>query len=489
MRTKYFLLILLFLNVTSGAFAQYDSIVKQMQKDFNAFKKGIEQEHRQFKTRNDSIFSAFLKGSWESFNVLFNPKPVEKPKPVVPPNIPNLQNLQILPEKNLPIDSSKSENNNIPEKIDKKPEKYDPAPEIERSGLVPVTFDFYGTPESISLPSTLPVIKEINANGLSSYFDETIGSVLVEQVVKQLTAIKREKKLNDWGFIQLVKKTTESISSSITEATLLSWIVLLKSGLNAKIGYYENQVFLMVPALEKIYVSWYLSINNTPYYIVSDGKDKMPSLTVHRADYPGNLPVSLFLKQIPELGNNIIHKKFTFRGNEFEIEVNQNLMDFYKNYPQCDLSIFFATPLSDQVTGSLDIFLLPLMKEMSASQKVAVLLEFTQKTFAYQSDREQFGREKFFFPDELFYYPFSDCEDRSILFTRLVKHFTGFSCIGLDFPKHVNTAVAMGDDVTGEFVKFHNRKYHICDPTYINAPVGYLPKEFSTITPEVINFE
>ena len=490
MKTKYIPVVLFLTLLPAIVSAQYDSIVNRMQKEFDTFKKGIEQEHQQFKSKNDSIFSSFLEGSWESFNMLYNPKPEEKPKPVIQPVVPDLKVKHIIPERVVPIDSSDIKNNVAPESIHTDPEKNNLPSETESSGVA-VEVEFFGSTTALSLPTTLPVIKELSGSAISNYFNEVSSSLLVGQLVKQLANIKIERKLNDWGYLQMVKKTSGSITATDRDADLLSWILLLKSGINAKIGYTDNQVFLMVPALEEIYKFWFLSINDRKYYIVTEGgtKDKVPSLNVHKANYPGSLPISLELLQIPLLGTNIIHKRFAFRGNQFDILINQNLMDFYSTYPQSSLNIFFATPLSKEATGSLDLFLQPLMKDMPVSQKVALLLEFTQKTFAYKNDREQFGHEKFFFPDELFYYPYSDCEDRSILFTRLVKHFTGLSCIALNFPKHVNAAVAMGDNTTGDFIQYENRRYVICDPTYINAPVGYLPKEYSNIKPEVINFE
>ena len=68
------LFILLILWPALG-FAQQDTIAKSFQKDFNAFKDGIQTEHQQFKAENDSVFSQFLKDSWASFNVLYKAKP------------------------------------------------------------------------------------------------------------------------------------------------------------------------------------------------------------------------------------------------------------------------------------------------------------------------------------------------------------------------------------------------------------------------------
>ena len=43
------------------------------------------------------------------------------------------------------------------------------------------------------------------------------------------------------------------------------------------------------------------------------------------------------------------------------------------------------------------------------SEAANILINFVQTAFDYKTDGDQFGYEKPFFVDELFYYPYSDC--------------------------------------------------------------------------------
>jgi len=490
MRIKVIGAIVAILFPISG-FCQYDSIVNQMKREFNSFKKEIEQDHQNFKSKNDSVFSAFLRDSWESFQVFFKSKPEEKPKPLIQPTVPKGDALREKPKETIPVDSTATSLTITPGKQPNEPEPRERSGVIENTNETAIMVDFYGTPLSLTTTLSPQEIRNIDGKAITSYFDMVSSSYSLQQFTKKLQMMKRDRKLNDWGYLQLVRNTARKISLSQNEAELMTWVALLKSGINAKVGYTPDQIFLMVPFFEDIYVSWYIKINEKPYYILTDGvtKEQVSNLMVHRADYPGNLPLSLELNELPLLNKKMLSREFNFRNQKFTVSVNENMINFFTSYPQCSMQLFFAAPLSENVLSSLDTFLIPKMKNLTARQKVALLLEFTQKSFAYQSDREQFRREKFFFPDELFFYPFSDCEDRSILFTRLVKHFTGLKSIGLDYPKHVNTAVALGEEEEGDFIRHNKQKYLICDPTYINAPVGYLPKEYDEIKPEIINFE
>lgn len=82
------------------------------------------------------------------------------------------------------------------------------------------------------------------------------------------------------------------------------------------------------------------------------------------------------------------------------------------------------------------------------------------------------GGDRAFFAQETLYYPYSDCEDRAILFSRLVRDLVGLDVVLLYYPGHLATAVAFNENVTGDYLVYNNRKYIVCDPTFINAGVG-----------------
>lgn len=44
-----------------------------------------------------------------------------------------------------------------------------------------------------------------------------------------------------------------------------------------------------------------------------------------------------------------------------------------------------------------------------------LLLHYLHRAFPYKTDEAQFGIERTLFAEEMYYYPYSDCEDRSIL--------------------------------------------------------------------------
>jgi hypothetical protein len=109
-----------------------------------------------------------------------------------------------------------------------------------------------------------------------------------------------------------------------------------------------------------------------------------------------------------------------------------------------------------------------------------------QKSFAYKTDDDQFGHEKYMLADETVFYPYSDCEDRAFFFAYLVKKLVGLDVIGLDYPGHVATAVNFSIDLPGDSVIRNGKKYLVCDPTYINANLGMAMPQFKSVKPDII---
>ena len=115
-----------------------------------------------------------------------------------------------------------------------------------------------------------------------------------------------------------------------------------------------------------------------------------------------------------------------------------------------------------------------------------MLLNFVQTGFDYQTDSDQFGYERPLYPDETFFYPYCDCEDRSILFSCLVRELLGLDVVLLNYPNHIATAIHFNKDVKGDAVVIDGKTYIISDPTYINASVGSCAPKYKSLTPGVV---
>jgi hypothetical protein len=54
----------------------------------------------------------------------------------------------------------------------------------------------------------------------------------------------------------------------------------------------------------------------------------------------------------------------------------------------------------------------------------------------------------------------------------LVRDLIGTDVVLIYYPGHLATAVGFKEEVNGDYLIYKNRRYTVCDPTYVNAPVG-----------------
>ena len=134
--------------------------------------------------------------------------------------------------------------------------------------------------------------------------------------------------------------------------------------------------------------------------------------------------------------------------------------------------------ISHTAKESLDRYFDSILIDMDEVDAANFLLHFTQTAFSYKTDGEQFGYEKFFFPEEIFHFKYADCEDRSVFFSYLVNEYLNLSVVGLNYPGHIATAVNFSKKTDGMYFQIGENRYVICDPTYINAPVGLCMPEY-----------
>lgn len=170
-----------------------------------------------------------------------------------------------------------------------------------------------------------------------------------------------------------------------------------------------------------------------------------------------------------------------------EVTVNRNLIAFYDDYPQSNAwDAYVRASLDEEVKEELYPALQKAIAGKSQAEAANVLIDFVQTAFEYQTDQEQFGSERALFPDETLYYPYSDCEDRAILYSVLVRELLGTDVVLLHYPGHLATAVCFGEEVPGDYFTIEGHRYVVCDPTYINAGIGESMPQYRSTKAEII---
>jgi hypothetical protein len=166
------------------------------------------------------------------------------------------------------------------------------------------------------------------------------------------------------------------------------------------------------------------------------------------------------------------------------VPYDRRLVEYMGTFPQSEFELYFDTDGSPMLRQALLGELKKYTASMSQEEAVNFLLAFVQKAFAYKTDEEQFGYEKYFFVEESLHYPYNDCEDRSVIFAWLVHELVGIRVVGLLYPKHMTTAVELKQGNAGYATVMHEgKRFVIADPTYIGATVGMAMPSYAKYQP------
>lgn len=432
--------------------------------DFESWKKNEEMRFQQFMQQDEAMFAEFLEDEWRRFSVFKGEVLDAVPKIEEPPVYGEYKKLR----ESQSVDSRASD-------APKLPSEHTESLRVGDS----CRFYFCNIPVSVDLFPEIDTAVNTGtpATGISQYYLAMLKRDTGSSV-RGLQAIKDEYALNDWGFLHLVEQFVHSIHKNTNDLVALTWFFLLKSGIDVRIGYdSQGNLYLIVPFREMVYGTSYFTVNRTRYYLL-DTQVNEP-LYIYEVQNPGQPRVlSLRMDRLPLLPPVPYTRRVSFeyggRHYDIDIEYDASLVQYFNEYPQTDQSLYFKIPFSTNIADSIGKVLMPIIRTSSAAEGVNIILRFIQTAFSYQTDEEQFGREKWMIPDETIYYPYCDCEDRSILFTALVRKLMELPVIALDWPGHIAAAVGINEDVGGDFILYSGTKFYICDPTYINADIGMI---------------
>ena len=474
--------------------------------EYEQWKQQQQQSFQQYKDERDREFTAFLKEHWREVELIKGFVRDEKPKPVVMPVAkpqPLKTPLQPAPEveplekpvEEIPMEPAILEPPVVlPIVTPPVPSKPVAVPTSEQSGIR-TRVDYFGKEITFyydpAFKRSLPY--RLNETALSNFWSE-LSKTEYEPLLEQLNRQAKALHLNDWGYAVLTNKLAEQIyPTSTNKQALFSWFVLTKAGFSSRVAYNERNVYLLVPSKQRLYEVTYFTFDNERYYAINfDGNNSRPgNVYTYDGHYPdANKKLDMSMRTRAAKGSAVEkrHLSFEYGGQSYNIEANyeQTRVDFLNTYPQLDLEIYFASEVGEAAESPLLQQLAKELEGMSEQEGVNFLLRFVQTSFKYSTDEKQFGKENYLFPEETIFYPYSDCEDRSVLFAWLVKRLLGLEVVGLNYPGHVATAVQLKHTAEGDSVIYNGKRYTVADPTYINATVGMTMPEYKNARPDII---
>lgn len=459
---------------------------------WNSFLDTRSQEWDKTIANHDMGWSDFLSDAeWGVFDGFLVDKQPEKPKPVTVPKIetepagkPQPQPVTIPEPKPAPKPVPQPQvKPSEPERLPCKPAE--PIPDRSKSDA---RFKFYGRDIAVNYD---PALKSFSATKFTpkeiSDFWKAISAVNYTPTVNRLIEEKESIGLNDWGYYLLVNEFSRQVYTNKDCVTLLTWFLLIRSGLDARVGYNDGGVILLLPTSTMLFDMSYVIMDGAKYYVINNATGH--GIKTCPGSYSNGRQLDFNQTKPLQLGGRsaVRSLSFEFNGQKYSMDFNYDadLTDYYKSLPQAQFEVFFSAAPSNQLKQSIEANLKPVIQGMDKPTALNFLLQFVQLSFGYKTDPEQFGKEKYFYADELFFYPYCDCEDRSVLFSYLAHELMGYNVVGAEFPEHMATAVELDYQVSGTKYRIGEHTYTVADPTYMRASVGQCMSRYERTTPTI----
>lgn len=371
-------------------------------------------------------------------------------------------------------------------------DKEEPAQEFD--------FQFYGTNISVTMAANMPHLKECSALSISRMWTALSKESHNDMIVDCLT-IKQERDMCDWAYLQMLQALGSAYySNSPNDATLLAAYIFVQSGYKIKLATHQERLLFLYASDFVVVGSPYYTEKGFNYFIAQNSVgdmtlDFLPDrICMSKAQMENETPLSMYINKNMKLDMNLsetkeLHSKL-YPELKSNINLNSNLIDFYGNYPRTMLSgissstwITYAnTPLSDEVKQTLYPAITKMVEGKDTSAALTVINNLIHSSFGIKSDDELWGRDRIFFAEETLNYHYADCEDRSILFARIVRDILGYEVVLIHYPGHLACGVKVNEKIYGSY----RSGYLVCDPSYINTPIGTEMPEVRNLPAKII---
>jgi len=484
---------------------------------FEEWKKQQQQEFQEYKDKFDEEFIKMLKATWDEVGInsgasfYEDSKPIEIPRFVPPPPRPEVSLDR--PDTKMIEDRVTI---NLEVEIDSEPIPLpSPVPRVNREAELKLfegvdvqnhKVSFFSSDITLSYPAMLKSklhpsdYRNGNIdNQRIAEFWEVVSSVNHTAFIAHTLQLREEMGLNDWGYILLVNNTSKSIFGERNSnlVRLMNWFILTKAGYQNRVGYDQDGVYNLFTTSNNIFDTKYYRLDGNKFFPINFNEEyQTPSsiFTYQGAHEAQVRKLDLTIDRYPEFFNPAnTHTRtldFEFDGESYSIPItiNRDMISYFEYYPLTDLPIFFSASLTPSTHRQLVESLAPVLEEMTEEEAVNFLLRLVQTSFGYKTDQEQFNREKYMFPDEIFFYPYADCDDRSIFFATLVRDILDLEVVGIRYSRHLAVGVNFSGPVEGDSHYSGGKKFIVADPTYVNAPVGLTMTAYRDENPNIIRF-
>ncbi|MBC8044022.1 MAG: hypothetical protein IAF08_11335 [Rhizobacter sp.] len=378
-----------------------------------------------------------------------------------------------------------------------------------------VTVLLYGTQNKFTITEEIARLRAPAGVLTTRQFDIALDAAQMNlsPLASQLSHISDKLAFSDWLRFKLATETAKKIWKPNSDRVLGSIAILRAMGYNA-VGVQQmpsGDWGLAIEITQKVYFATSFSKAEHKYCIYNlslSAMDRLSDTQKSTILYDANIdanglpkPAAASLKPVdladagaPLLPESTERKtlQWTFESQAYKlpVEINKNLLKYFADYPQVDLDVYFKQPVGSAAKTKVVDALGAMLKEKKLSGESAInfLLAFCHKAFMYQDDAKTLRGEHSNFVEETLVSNRSDCEDRTILLSALVRDLLGYNAVGLEFDNHVALAVEVPNvnSKDGTAYKYGGANYISCDPSFIGGSLGDVQPSYKGVTPKRI---
>lgn len=480
---SYLFIFLICYSITASA------QVNEFQKAYEDFRNQAKHEYEDFRRQANEEYATFVRNAWIEVKTLpAVPKPEDdKTKPIIIKK----------GDKNRPIDDNPVIIDEIIDTPNPQPQPKPIAPIREQPISTDNYFSFtlYGTEMKVRANDAMKFrLKDIEFETIADTW-ERLASAEYDNLIRDCLENRIRYNLSDWSYLRMLDTFTNLFEGENTnEAELLKAFLYCQSGYQMRLAMASGHLYMLYSSQYFIFDKPCLKLDDIFYYADQIKDDQ---ISICEAEFPNEQALSMQIHQEPTLSEKPSPKKTIVSEDADWMSVsiieNKNLMEFYQDHPSSYFgndfmtrwAIYANTPLCESAKKQLYPQFREMFAKISQATKeqgmnerniipacVDMLCHWIQTGFVYEYDDKVWGYDRAFFADESLFYPYCDCEDRSILLTRLVRDLLGLKCALVYYPGHLATAIAIDENIKGDYIRIDDTKYIICDPTYIGASIG-----------------
>lgn len=448
----------------------WNAYVSHMDNEYDAYVRQLDKDYESYLDKLNAEYENYMRKSWEEYTSITGiPRPIED----MPPIIFDKENHEHRSIKEIPVKITPI-----------------PTPQPRPKPIAPIKEDntpnnkieilFYNTPITVRKPTNLSFsIKESSNNSLADAW-ERLSNGDFNNLIYDCIEVREAYSLSDWAYLSFLQLLSEKLYGISNEAVFLQAYIYAQSGYSMRLALGQTgKLYILIESNYKLYERLYFEIENRVFYPLNCEERQ---LFICDAHFEEEKALNLQILRDQKLKYDASEQKILIsnKGIKLQCAVNKNAVDFYNTYPVGHVgedygtrwAIYANTPMDQNISETLYPQIQKCIAGKNEEEAANIILNWMQTAFEYQFDDSIWGGDRAFFPAETLYYPYCDCEDRAILFSRIIRDVLDLDVVLLYFPGHLATAVKFNTDVEGDFLTVDSKKYIICDPTCLGAPVG-----------------